>query len=84
MWQSSNQESLKESGFFAQIEKYSETLPRLNNKMLRLMGLDPLAVKVKLTLQHVIICGTGSSVKFSFNENNGMVFKFYLFTSYGD
>lgn len=66
---------LKECGFTAQVEKYSDTLPELTNKMLRLMGLDPLVFKVKSTLQHVIICGTGSSAKFSFHENKGTVFK---------
>jgi hypothetical protein len=72
LWQISGQEMFKANGFTALVEKYSETLPELTNKMLRLMGLDPLAFKVKSTLQSVIICGTGSSLKGSFSEDKGM------------
>ena len=73
MWQISGQEALEKNGLAAQVEKYSGTIPFLTNKMLRLMGVNPLSVEVKSTLQRVIICGTGSSVKFYSNENQGTI-----------
>jgi hypothetical protein len=84
LWTISGQELLTEHGFTALAEKYSETLPALTNKMLRLMGLDPLVFKVKSTLDCVIICGTGHShdnwsgnLKWSFVEEKGTILKFY-------
>jgi hypothetical protein len=82
LWTISGQELLTEHGFTALAEKYSETLPALTNKMLRLMGLDPFAFKVKSTLVSVIICGTGHShgsgtSKWSFVEDKGTIFKIY-------
>ena len=73
MWQISGQEALEKNCLAAQVEKYSGTIPFLTNKMLRLMGVNPLSVEVKSTLQRVIICGTGSSVKFYSNENQGTI-----------
>jgi hypothetical protein len=84
LWPISGQELLTEHGFTALAEQYSETLPALTNKMLRLMGLDPFAFKVKSNLVSVIICGTGHSQdngsgtsKWSFVEDKGTIFKIY-------
>ncbi|KZS19456.1 Uncharacterized protein APZ42_014103, partial [Daphnia magna] len=68
MWQIRQCEALK-----AQSEKWSDLLPELTNKMLLLMGLNPLVVKVKTILRDFFICGTDGLAKFCFEEENGMI-----------
>lgn len=73
MWQIRQCEALK-----AQSEKWSDLLPELTNKMLLLMGLNPLVVKVKTILRDFFICGTDGLAKFCFEEENGTNFLFLV------
>uniref|UniRef100_A0A0P6F5X7 Uncharacterized protein n=1 Tax=Daphnia magna TaxID=35525 RepID=A0A0P6F5X7_9CRUS len=73
MWQIRQCEALK-----AQSEKWSDLLPELTNKMLLLMGLNPLVVKVKTILRDFFICGTDGLAKFHFEEENAGFIKMIL------
>ncbi|XP_057371844.1 uncharacterized protein LOC130692785 [Daphnia carinata] len=73
MWQISNCEALQ-----AQSSKLSDFLPELTNKMLLLMGLNPLVVKVKTILRDFFICGTDGFAKFNFKEDNAGFMKMIL------
>jgi hypothetical protein len=68
-------------GKFQQNYLYLIEAEALSNKLLRLMGLDPFAFKLKSTLVSDIICGTGHSqdywsgtLKWDFVEDEGTIF----------